>query len=229
MSRIESISDAILCELVTDFSARQLATPDLRRGYEGVSIQVLRDLCGAATPVDFDLALEALEKRKFIKSGPMAVYDNEPGSSWVVFGSYSKKEWVCLTVSGYQGAQKSPATPKITASAHQVSISDSTFINSPFGVGADIHQSTTLDATNDAEVFNCLLALATESSGHSAADLESDVRELVASANVGDLASGKSIFKRLFGFAASGIQQVAWGIVSTLVCAQMGIPSGPSK
>jgi len=229
MSRIESISDVILRELAADFGSRQLAASDLRTGYEGVPIPTLRDRCSGGSAVDFDLALEALEKRKLVKSGPMAAYDNEPGSGWVMIGVYSKREWASLTVSGYTKAQVRPAPRRPASGTQRVQITGSTFVNSPLGVGTDIHQSSTFDVSNEDEAFARLLSLAGDASEREGQELEDDVRELVEAAKAGDLAKAKPLYQRLFGFAVNGIQQVAWGVVSTLVSAHMGIPSGPPK
>src|SRR5271156_6289870 len=107
MSKVEELSNAILKELLTDFASRNLTLNDLSSYYIGANLPALKErCCGAASSVDFDLALKDLEDGDLVSTGPMVPFDNPPNSSVVVIALFSRYEYVSLTEKGYKAAQK---------------------------------------------------------------------------------------------------------------------------
>ena len=110
MGKIEDVSKQILRCLLQDFQGRGLGADALQEEYEGVRVRDLKQNClqfdKTTTAVDFDLALNGLETNELVGTGPMDVYDNPPGSSVVLIGVYSKREYVYLTAKGYKAARK---------------------------------------------------------------------------------------------------------------------------
>jgi hypothetical protein len=109
MGKVEEVSKQILRRLLQDFQARDLGAEALDEEYVGVSMKDFQQSClqreTTTTAVDFDLALKALEDRELIGTGPVEVHDNPPGSTVVVIGLYSKREYVYLTAKGYRAAR----------------------------------------------------------------------------------------------------------------------------
>lgn len=110
MGLVEQMTKAILRNLLADFQKRGLTASDLKRegGYTGFQLNALRQsLCGAdpTKTVDFDVALEGLEKDGFVGTGPWVAHDNPAGSDVLILGTYSKREYVCLTEKGYKAAR----------------------------------------------------------------------------------------------------------------------------
>jgi hypothetical protein len=107
--KISQESKHILGCLLQDFRARGLGADALESGYDGMALQELKKRSLAAdnttTAVDFDLALKELEEKKLVGTGPMDVVDNPPGSTVIVVGVYSKREYVYLTEKGYKAAR----------------------------------------------------------------------------------------------------------------------------
>lgn len=106
MPSAESVASEILRALLAHFVEHGLSAKDLSNGYTGPTETALRELVPDANHVDFDLAVSALESKKFIDTGPKVAIENEPGASVVIFGLYSKREYVHLTEIGYRFAQK---------------------------------------------------------------------------------------------------------------------------
>ena len=145
----------ILSQLLTEFRDRKLGTNELRNGYQGLSPNELKSLCMTARieEVDYDLAIGELESHNLIRSGPMEMCDNPPGSSVTVIAFFSKKEYSYLTEAGYREAVKTGSAPQSGSKrtiAH-LHFSGNTFNNSPIGVGESVSQaiSTQTTSTND--------------------------------------------------------------------------------
>ena len=108
MGKVEGMSREILRHLLADFQKRSLGVEALRQSYQGVTISALRQVCcgkDADSAVDFDLAFDDLDKDGLIGTGPMVPYENDPGSSVVVIGLFSKREYAYLTEKGYKAAR----------------------------------------------------------------------------------------------------------------------------
>lgn len=122
---LNDISKRILLDLRQDFTASGRPASDLQQEYEGLSLPKVKDTYldeHGYSEVDFDLALKELEDHHLVGTGPHAVYDNDPGSSVVVLGFYSKREYVYLKEAGYRAASEfavpkapaRPAAPRVT-------------------------------------------------------------------------------------------------------------------
>lgn len=102
---LDLLSRKIIQDLKDRFVEAGHGSSALSVGYEGVPIKGLtervRDDTGASQ-VDFEISLKHLEECKFITTGPLAAYDNEPGSGVFILGFYSKREYACLTEEGYR-------------------------------------------------------------------------------------------------------------------------------
>ena len=94
-----------------------------------------------ASTVDFDLALKDLEDDHLVRTGPMVPFDNDPNSSVVVIGLFSKYEYAYLTEKGYKAAQKIQDKKGQRSATPNVHISGGTFHQSPIGIGSHVNQS----------------------------------------------------------------------------------------
>jgi hypothetical protein len=107
--KVSQESKHILGCLLQDFQTRGLGADDLAEGYNGIAMSELKKRCisaaNATTTVDFDLALKELEEKELVKTGPIEVYENAPGSLVIVAALYSKREYVYLTTKGYKVAR----------------------------------------------------------------------------------------------------------------------------
>jgi hypothetical protein len=128
----------ILSQLLSEFRERKLTTNDLRDGYEGLTPSKLKDLSAATGigEVDFDLAVSDLTEHDLVKTGPMAVYDNPPGSLITIIGLYSKNEYSYLTENGYKEAvrfvssnQEARGLPKPTPEQKGATVHGDQYIN----------------------------------------------------------------------------------------------------
>jgi hypothetical protein len=104
---VEALSRAILRALLADFRSRNFGLDQLRRGYAGPQITLVRQKCHASDPtscVDFELAMNDLEERFLVGTGPTAPIENPPGASVLLIGLTSRREYVYLTEEGYRAA-----------------------------------------------------------------------------------------------------------------------------
>ena len=224
MGTVDDLAKQILVDVVADFRAKNLGSQALSDGYVGVSIVALEmKFCadGSHSKVDFDLALKELEENKFVDTGPMVPYENEPGSPVVVIAIFSKREFVYLTEKGYKAAQKSAERPRSLAPS--VHISGGTFHQSPIGIGSAVDQAVHFNISNDSEVIEYLAKLLALHDPSSCEESKRAVTELVNTAKTGDLGKAKPIFQRLYGGAKETIKQAAWGVITAYVSKQRGL------
>jgi hypothetical protein len=157
MTKHRSIDDVgmkILADVFDDFTQKGLGSDELCEEYVGVSLIELEEkYCthGGQSKVDFDLALKQLEENGLVDTGPTVAHENQPDSSVIIIGVYSKREFVYLTEKGYRAARK--PTPRRATSMQNVHISGGNFNNSPIGVGGTVNQSVN---SNDARTLNDL-------------------------------------------------------------------------
>jgi hypothetical protein len=148
----------ILAVLLTEFREKGFGVEELRNTYQGLPPAALKLTCcsdGKISDVDFDLAMNDLDEGGLVKTGPMEVYDNPPGSSVTIIALYSKNEYSYLTEEGYKAATRMGVTRPPRMSVPRVHISGGTFHQSPIGVGAQISQTVNISASSD-ELFNRL-------------------------------------------------------------------------
>lgn len=224
MVTVELLATQILEDVAADFRTRNLGSDALSDGYVGLSIAALElKYCadGGQLKVDFDLALKQLEEGKLVATGPMAPYENAPGSTVVVLAIFSKREFVYLTEKGYRAAQKSPSP--FTPSVPHVHISGGVFNQSPIGVGATVSQAVNFNIDNDSEVIEYLAKLIALEDPSSGEDGRCGVVELVQTAQTGDLARTMPVFQRLFGAARETVKRLAWSVITAYVTKKLGL------
>lgn len=221
MTRIDAIASGILSDLISDFQARGLPASSLASGYEGISLRHLREVHGKQSPVDFDLALSELENADYVNTGPIVPFENDPNSGLLIFASFSQREYLHLTDKGYREAQRrSSRAPKRPSGPH-VAITNSTIFQSAIGAGDQFSQ--TLNIENEAELIDRLSELARSSGRVPEEEISEEVTDLVEAARAADLGKIKPLFQRLYGIATNGVGQVAWGVVSAIIAASMGV------
>lgn len=148
-----AISDAaqkVLSTLLAEFREKHLGAEQLQDTYEGLSPAALRSICcgdGSFSEVDLDLAMKELDEADFVKTGPMEVYDNPPGSSVLIVALYSKNEYSYLTEEGYRLAAKLSSLGPTRTPAPRVHISGGTFHQSPIGVGTHVSQTMNISVS----------------------------------------------------------------------------------
>jgi hypothetical protein len=134
---------AILSRLLADFKERRLAAFHLQTSYEGVNVAGLKELLiseSVMDEVDFDLALNGLEDKGLVHTGPLVAYTNDPRSDLVFVGAgYSRKEWVILNETGYTAAKEAPRQSP-AAGSPRISIEGNVY-GSTIAAGTDIQQS----------------------------------------------------------------------------------------
>jgi predicted nucleotide-binding protein len=112
---LDALAKNIIQDLKAHFVETGLNSSALSTGYVGVSISQLNEkFCGSGrvSQVDFDLSMKELEDGEFVTTGPLAAHDNDPGSGIFILGLYSKREYVCLTETGYK-VPLDPCGPRI--------------------------------------------------------------------------------------------------------------------
>ncbi|MGB7917352.1 MAG: hypothetical protein WCF79_18975 [Rhodomicrobium sp.] len=154
------LAGSILQEVREDFLEKGLSSRELAEHYVGISLADLQQKhCteGGVSQVDFDLALKELETALFVDTGPMAPFDNKPGSGVFILGLFSKREYVYLTEAGYRAAsQMTNQKPRHAPRTH-VHISGGTFHQSQIGIGDQVTQMQRVAI--DKDVGNALTAL----------------------------------------------------------------------
>jgi len=118
----------ILKQLLNEFRAKKRGMADLQVSYVGLAMSELKDRCAneGFDEVDYDLALEDLERSGLMGTGPQVMYDNPPYSGVIMIGFYSKREWTNLTENGYKeavnSASDSKERPAVKAGGGQVAV-----------------------------------------------------------------------------------------------------------
>ncbi|MGF7449437.1 hypothetical protein V7P28_40370, partial [Klebsiella michiganensis] len=178
-------------------------------------------VCSVAdfTSVDFEVAFGDLEKAKMIKTGPMAMYDNDRRNSAVfIMGSYSKREFVYLTEAGYKESRKIPNRPqRVQRIVNNLTITGGHFSNTQLGQGEAVSQTQAITTSSDTEIVAKLISIL-ESQGQVVNnDQRSDIEAAVAAANEGDGKEAKSLLAKVCGPVWESVQPVMWPIVGELV------------
>lgn len=225
--QLDEAAKQILGTLLADFTDRGLTAQDLKGGYEGPNIEALATaVCSVAdfTSVDFEVAFGDLEKRKMIKTGPMAVYDNDRDSSLVFIGIYSKREFVYLTEAGYKESRKAPNRPqRVQRIVNNLTITGGHFSNTQLGQGEVVSQTQNITTSSDSEIVAKLITILEEQGLVVNSSQRSDVAAAVAAANEGDGKEAKSLMAKVCGPVWDSVQPVMWPIVGDLVKKSLGL------
>ena len=224
---MDELSKQILSDLLSDFANRNLSADALTKGYVGVSLNELNQkyfIEKSVNPVDFDLALKDLEKDELAKTGPMVLYENPPGSLSMFIGFfYSKREYLYLTEKGYKAVRRTKSTMQSKPAISHVQISGSNFYQSQIGIGDQVAQSMSASASNDTEAIDRLIQLLSETGVPINEAIKQEIALMVTLSNQGNIPEAKSIFQKLFGVAADGVKQAAWGVLTAVIAKQMGL------
>ena len=205
---------------MADFTDRDLSAKELKSGYEGPQITAITTaVCNNedVTKVDFDVAFSDLEKKKFVRTGPMKAYENRPGDFAIIIGSYSKREYAYLTEDGYKAARKAPNRPqRIQRVVNNVHISGGQFNNLQLATGENVQQTMENKDTNS-EVIAKLISILEKQGQTVTAELYSDLESIVSEANQGNGKQAKSLLAKVCGPMWETLQPIIWPIVGELV------------
>ncbi|EMO5718317.1 hypothetical protein INF73_03220 [Enterobacter cloacae complex sp. P6RS] len=225
--QLDEAAKQILGTLLADFTDRGLTAQDLKKGYEGPNIEALATaVCSVAdfTSVDFEVAFGDLEKAKMIKTGPMAMYDNDRNSSVIIIASYSKREFVYLTEAGYKESRKAPNRPqKVQRIVNNLTITGGQFTNTQLGQGETVSQSLNISTASDSEIVAKLVSILEAQGKPIDSSQRGDIAAAVAAANEGDGKEAKSLLAKVCGPVWESVQPVMWPIVGELVKRSLGL------
>lgn len=225
--QLDEAAKQILGTLLADFSDRGLTAGDLKNGYEGPKIESLATaVCNASdiNTVDFEVAFSDLEKSKMIKTGPMAMYDNDHSSGFIFIGSYSKREFVYLTEAGYKESRKVPNRPqRVQRIVNNLTITGGHFSNTQLGQGEVVSQDQNITTGSDSEIVAKLIAILEEQGQVVNSEQRSDITAAVAAANDGDGKEAKSLLTKVCGPVWESVQPVMWPIVGELIKKSLGL------
>ncbi|WP_278541401.1 hypothetical protein [Oxalobacter formigenes] len=218
--QLDEAEKQILGTLLADFTDRDLSAKELKSGYEGPQITAITTaVCNNedVTKVDFDVAFSDLEKKKFVRTGPMKAYENRPGDFAIIIGSYSKREYAYLTEDGYKAARKAPNRPqRIQRVVNNVHISGGQFNNLQLATGENVQQTMENKDTNS-EVIAKLISILEKQGQTVTAELYSDLESIVSEANQGNGKQAKSLLAKVCGPMWETLQPIIWPIVGELV------------
>lgn len=225
--RLDEAEKQILGALLIDFTERKLNANDLSNGYEGPLVSDLTAaICVGSeiTTVDFDIAFSDLEKKKMISTGPYAVFENDPNSSVLFIGGYSKREYAGLTELGYKAAKLPPNRPNsVQRIVNNVHISGGQFSNLQLAAGNSITQKMDAVSGADSEILAKLIAIL-ESQGQCVSlEQRKDITSAIESASEGNGKEAKSLLEKVCGPAWESVQLVVWPIFGELLKKSLGL------
>ncbi|MGV1760813.1 hypothetical protein ACQZ6F_29480 [Rhizobium sp. A22-96] len=226
LTPLDSTAYEILALLKEEFVSAGRASTELANSYVGPSLPGIQQAImtdGAVSQVDFDLSLSALENNQMVQTGPMVPFENKPGSSIMVLGVFSKREYLSLTEDGYRAANRPEARTPHATHGHSITIKDSHFHNSPVGAGTSVTQTVAFDVTNENETVNYLYELLSHNNGKVDASAKQEIKAMVDAANAGDMKAAKPIFQKLFGGAADAVKELGIGVLTAIVNKQLGM------
>jgi hypothetical protein len=225
-TQLDEAEKQILAILLNDFNEQGFDASKLKNTYEGPKIPELSTaICAAGdvTSVDFDIALSDLEKKKYIRTGPFAAYDNKPNSGFIMIGGYSKREYCSLTELGYKAARQAPNRPsKPSKIVNNVNISGGSFSNFQLAAGNNVSQAMTSATAND----DLLIKLIEIIEGHGqklSTEQRSDLASAVEEATEGNGKEAKSLLQKVCGPAWEVIQPVVWPLFGELIKKSLGL------
>ncbi|MFR0653332.1 hypothetical protein SB719_01845 [Pantoea sp. SIMBA_079] len=226
-AQLDGVSKQILGTLLADFTDRSLTISELKHGYEGPKMDALATaVCNAEdyTKVDFDVAIGELEKAKLLRTGPRVFHENKPGSSVIFVGTYSKKEYACLTEAGYKISRLAPnKPPRVNRVINHVTISGGNFTNLQLSAGENINQSMTSTVNSESENVARLISILEEQGVVVDENSKQLVINAVAEAQEGNAGSAKALIAKACGDAWANVQPLAWGILGDMVRKSLGL------
>ena len=226
--QLDEAAKQILGTLLADFTDQGLSADDLKKGYEGPKIEILsKAVCfnDELTEVDFSISFSDLEKAKLIKTGPMKMHDNKPGSSVIVIGFYSEKIYAYLTQEGYKAARKSPNKPRnsIQRIINQVTISGGNFNNLQLAAGAQVSQDMAITHEANTDIALKLISIL-ENQGVTVTNVEKEcINNAIDEANQGNAGNAKKLLMKACGSAWEHLQSTVWPIIGEVIKKSMDI------
>lgn len=224
---LDEAEKQILGALLADFSDRALTADQLTDGYEGPQVSDLTAaICagGDITQVDFDIAFSDLEKKKLIKTGPFALYENKPDSGVMFFGGYSKREYAGLTQLGYKTARQSPNRPiRVPRVVNNVHISGGQFSNLQLSAGNNVTQKIDSASGVDSDILMKLVSMLEKQGQVVSIDQRKDLASALEEANEGNGKQAKSLLEKVCGPAWESVQPVMWPIFGELIKKSLGL------
>jgi len=224
---LDEAEKQILGALFLDFSERTLNAENLSAGYEGPRVSDLAAAISAGgdiTKVDFDIAFSDLEKKKLISTGPYAVYENDPTSSVLFIGGYSKREYAGLTELGYKTARQSPNRPsKAQRVVNNVHISGGQFSNLQLAAGNSVVQKMDSVSGADSDVLMKLVAILEKQGQVVSIGQRKDLASALEEAGEGNGKGAKNLLEKVCGPAWEAVQPVIWPIFGELIKKSLGI------
>jgi ADP-ribosylglycohydrolase len=85
-----------------------------------------------------------------------------------------------------------------------------------------VTQSVNVNLNDDSEVVKYLAQLLSENGSVVDETSTKELTQMVKATSQGNMAEAKPLFQRLFGAAADGVKQVAWGVLTEIMTKQMG-------
>lgn len=226
-AHLDEAEKQILGALLADFSDRALTADQLGSGYEGPQVSDLTAaICagGDITQVDFDVAFSDLEKKKLIKTGPYALYENKPGSGVIFIGGYSKREYAGLTQLGYKTARQPPNRPsRVPRIVNNVNISGGHFSNLQLAAGNSVTQKMESTSGVDSDILTTLVSILEKQGQVVSIDQRKDLASALEEASEGNGKQAKSMLEKVCGPAWESVQPVMWPIVGELVKKSLGL------
>lgn len=224
---LDEAEKQILGTLLADFTDRQLGANNLSEGYEGPQIGDLSSaICTDehVTKVDFDLALSDLESKRYVSTGPYALFDNDPSDSIIVIGGYSKREYASLTELGYKAARKSSNQPKtVHRVINNVHISGGQFSNLQLAAGNTISQKMDVTQGADEDILAKLINILEKQGQVVSLENRQDILLAIEEANEGNGKEAKSLLEKVCGPAWNALQPVIWPIFGELLKRSLNI------
>lgn len=226
-TQLDEASKQILATLFADFTDNDYGAEKLKRSYEGPKVELIATaVCNSpdVTKVDFEIAFESLEKQGYIKTGPMAVYDNDPSSGVVIFGIYSKREYACLTEKGYRAARQAPNKPKtIQRVVNNIHISGGEIGSLQLASGETVTQTMNHTTDSGSDVAMKLIQILEQQGKPVTQEQISDVKAAVSQAEEGNAGSARQLLTKAFGSMWESANQVAWPLVAEIVKKSLGL------
>jgi len=219
--QLDEAAKQILGTLLADFTDRGLSAKELQSGYEGPKLESLATaVCNVAdfTTVDFEVAFSDLEKAKLISTGPLVAFENDPNSSVIFIGAYSKREYVYLTEAGYKESRKVPNRPQhVQRIVNNLTITGGHFSNTQLGQGEVVSQSQSITTNTDSEIVAKLISILEEQGRIVDNEQRADITAAVSAAKEGDGKQAKSLLSKVCGPVWESVQPLMWPIVGELI------------
>ena len=226
-AQLDEAEKQILGALLVDFSERQLEAQQLKKIYEGPKVSdLISAICSGddITKVDFDIALDDLAKKKFIKTGPWRAYENKPGAGLIFVGGQSLKEYACLTELGYKAARQPPNRPaKSQRIVNNLHISGGQFTNLQLAAGEVISQKMQSSTGADTDILSKLIHILEKQGQIVSLEQQNELSAAITHANEGNGKAAKTTLEKVCGPVWDSVQPVMWPIIGDLLKKSLGL------